>query len=61
LESQWAKIQRFVRAAENVALAANLNKTADSNIQERYAKLVALEHGAFPVPAAQTVAQRIAP
>ncbi len=45
LEKSWAKHQRFLRAAENVALQANLPKIATPEIQKRYAELLALEAG----------------
>ena len=43
LERQWAKTQRIMRTAENVALAANLMQTADEAMQQRYTALVASE------------------
>jgi hypothetical protein len=54
-EHAWAKLQRFVRIAENVALAANLSKVADEPTQQRFAALVAAESGTLagtPAPAA---------
>ncbi len=45
LERKWAKCQRFLRAVDDVALAANLPKVGSEEIQERYAHLCALEDG----------------
>jgi len=47
LERRWAKLQRYLRTAENVALEANLPVVASSEIQERYRRLQSLEHGLF--------------
>jgi hypothetical protein len=43
LERRWAMCERFLRVAENVALAANLARVATREIQERYRALVASE------------------
>ncbi|MCA9246025.1 MAG: hypothetical protein KDA42_02890 [Planctomycetales bacterium] len=43
LERRWAKCQRFERALEEVALAANLSKVADEATQQRYRQLRAAE------------------
>ena len=43
LERRWAKCERFLRVAENVALAANLARVATREIQERYRALVESE------------------
>lgn len=45
VERGWAKCQRFLRTLENVALAANLPKTASAEAQARYARLQAAEAG----------------
>jgi hypothetical protein len=45
LERTWVKCQRLVRTAESVALAANLQKVAKMNLQERYQELVEAESG----------------
>jgi len=45
LERRWAKCQRFLRFAENVALAANLSKLAAQEIQDRYHVLLDSESG----------------
>ena len=45
LERTWVKYQRFIRTAENVALAANLPKVAKEDIVERFKKLVEAEGG----------------
>lgn len=50
-EHQWAKLQRFVRVAENVILAANLSKVADEPTQQRFTALVASETGTLPTGA----------
>ena len=45
LEARWAKFQRYIRTAENVAYEVNLPKVAKPDIQKRFAELKALEHG----------------
>ena len=57
LEKRWAKHKRFIRALENVALAANLESLADSETRSHYAALIAAEAGSLseaskPKPAA---------
>ena len=47
LERQWAKCQRLIRTAENVALAENLPKVAPPQIVERYRALAAAEHASL--------------
>jgi hypothetical protein len=42
---QEAKLQRLLRTAENVVLAANISHIAPQEIVDRYAQLVALEEG----------------
>jgi len=44
LERRWAKCQRLIRTAENVALAANLDKIEPTEMQERYRRMVAAEN-----------------
>ena len=44
LERQWAKCQRLIRTAENIALAANLPKVAPPEVCRRYEALVAAEN-----------------
>lgn len=51
LERRWAKCQRFLRFAENVALAANLAKVASQELQARYQALLASESGTLCDPA----------
>ena len=51
LERRWAKCQRFLRFAENVALAANLAKVASQELQNRYQSLLASESGTLCDPA----------
>lgn len=46
-ERKWVKCQRYLRVAENVALAANLPRVATKDIQQRHAKLHALENSAL--------------
>lgn len=43
LERKWVKCQRFIRAAENVTLAANLPLVATPQVQQRYQELLAAE------------------
>ena len=50
LERRWAKCQRFLRFAENVALAANLAKVATQELQNRYQSLLASESGTLCDP-----------
>jgi Peptidase C13 family len=50
LDRRWAKCQRFLRFAENVALAANLAKVASQEIQDRYRALLASESGTLCGP-----------
>jgi hypothetical protein len=50
MERLWAKTQRMLRVAENVALAANLPKLATREVQERYERLQAAEAGALQSP-----------
>ena len=50
LERRWAKCQRFLRFAENVALAANLAKVTTKDIQDRYRTLVDRESGCLCGP-----------
>jgi len=45
LERRWVKTQRFIRTAENVALAANLPKVAPEGIVARYHQLLSAERG----------------
>jgi hypothetical protein len=45
LDRRWVKCQRFLRTAEDIALAANLTKFAPAEVQERYNELVAEECG----------------
>ena len=45
LSKTYATHRRFVRAFENVALAANLGKVADREASERYERLVKAERG----------------
>jgi len=56
LDSQWARCQRLIRTLENVALAANLPKVADPQVQERYARLLAAEAACLPAPSASVAA-----
>ena len=52
LERRWVKCQRLLWALESVALAANLPKVASSELQQRYAQLLAAERGFLgPLPA----------
>ena len=51
LERRWAKCQRFLRFAENVALAGNLAKVATQEIQTRYRALLSSESGTLCGPA----------
>lgn len=44
-DHRWAKAQRLVRVAEDVALAANLERAASGEVVERYRKLVEAEGG----------------
>ncbi len=53
LECQWAKVQRFLRVAENVVLAANLAKVADAEIVRAYERLRKLEHQPLPLAPAR--------
>jgi hypothetical protein len=50
LERKWVKCQRFIRTAENVALAENLALVASPAVRERYARLVAAEGGVLVAP-----------
>ena len=43
VERRWVKCQRFIRLAENVALAANLEKIAPPATKDRYHALLASE------------------
>ena len=45
LDRKRARCQRFLRTADNVALAANLTKVAAPEIQQRYQQLLAAERG----------------
>jgi hypothetical protein len=45
LDRRWAKCQRFLRVAEDVALSANLPKVASPEVVERYKELIAAEAG----------------
>jgi hypothetical protein len=45
LDRRWAKCQRFLRVAEDVALSANLPKVAPPEVVERYKEMVAAEGG----------------
>jgi hypothetical protein len=45
LDRRWAKCQRFLRVAEDVALSANLPKVAPPEVVERYKEMVAAEAG----------------
>jgi hypothetical protein len=47
LDRRWARCQRYLRTAENIALAANLDKFASPELLDRYARLIALEHEAL--------------
>jgi hypothetical protein len=47
IERQQAKIQRFIRTAENILLEHYLPQNADPTICSRYEALVALESGVF--------------
>ncbi len=47
LECQWAKVQRFIRVAEDVVLAANLPKLAQPEAVAAYQRLCALEKQPF--------------
>lgn len=50
LDKQWAKTQRFVRVAENVALRANLAVLASEDVQRRYDALCESERGLMVDP-----------
>ena len=45
LERKWVKTQRFLRTAEEVALAANLPSVASPELNQRYNALLASEYG----------------
>lgn len=45
LERHWVKTQRFIRTAENVALAANLPQAAPAALVDRYHQLLTAERG----------------
>jgi hypothetical protein len=45
LETKWAKCHRLMRAIERVALAHNLDKTADEEIVAQYKSLISAENG----------------
>ncbi len=47
LERKWVKCQRFIRTAENVALAANLPSLATPEMQQRYHQLLGAENTQF--------------
>jgi hypothetical protein len=47
LDRRWVKCQRFVRVAENVALAANLPNVAEGKVIDTYQRLLAAERGTF--------------
>lgn len=50
LERKWVKCERFIRAVEVVALAANLSSVAPPEIQQRYQPLLAAENASIGVP-----------
>ncbi|MHC4996454.1 MAG: hypothetical protein ACYTGQ_15515, partial [Planctomycetota bacterium] len=45
LERKWVKARRFLHAAQNVALAHNLSKTAEPEVIEKFHALVQAESG----------------
>ena len=45
LETKWAKCHRLMRAIERVALAHNLDKTADEEVVAQYKALIKAENG----------------
>jgi hypothetical protein len=45
LDRKWAKAQRFIRVAENVALASNLSSVATPEVVAKYKAIVAAEAG----------------
>jgi hypothetical protein len=47
-EVKWARHQRFIRAAENAVLAANLKKLTSAETMQQYEGLVEMEKGVFP-------------
>jgi len=49
LERQWVKCQRFLRVAENVALAANLPQVATPEQVSRFERLIAAEGASLVV------------
>jgi hypothetical protein len=51
LDRKWAKVQRFVRVAENVALASNLADVAQPEVVAKYKTLIAAEAGTLGTPA----------
>jgi len=49
IDRRYAKCQRMLRQLENVAYAANLPRVADAAVNDRYAKLLAMESRSFGV------------
>lgn len=60
LEKDWCKCQRLIRTLENVALAANLPRVASEEGRQRYAQLLAAEHGTLGAASASPVAATVA-
>lgn len=57
-EREWARLQRFLRIAENVVLEANLRKFGDPEDVATYDRIRALEHEPFlPFPSQGAVSQ----
>jgi hypothetical protein len=51
LDRKWVKAQRFIRQAENVALASNLAAVAQPEVMAKYKAIVAAEAGTLGAPA----------
>jgi hypothetical protein len=59
-DRQKVKYERWVRIAENIILAENLSRTANSDLQERFRQLVAAERSTlFPLPAEETIKDKL--
>jgi hypothetical protein len=50
LDKKWAWHQRFLRAVDNIALAANLPRVADKNVVARYQRLLDAESTSLRSP-----------
>lgn len=61
LERQWVKCQRFLRVAENVALAANLPLVATPEQVARFERLIAAEGAMLVTPPAVEAADAVEP